>query len=154
MTHDSLINSLYKHQDGFADLEQRYDIVDADAIDDARDMYDRADFERVVWMNLSRVGLFPLHFDSLDAALDQVSADVHALRYLQAVPAQSESAVRPTRDALQELINRHVWYDEQRYGALADQVNSDNSYVKRRAEAQVFALSLVEDGYDLLPASL
>lgn len=34
MKNDSLINLLYKYQDGFADLEQRYDIVDADAIDD------------------------------------------------------------------------------------------------------------------------
>lgn len=156
MTHDSLINLLYKHQDGFADLEQRYDIVDADAIDDARRMYDRADFERVTWMNLARVGLHASQFENVDAALDQASADVRALRYLQAVPTNSESAVRPTRDVLQELIKRHVWCDEQRYGALADQVNSDNPYVKRRAEAQLFALSLVEshESYDLLPTSL
>lgn len=154
MTHDTLINLLYKHQDGFADLERRYEHLEPDFVDGVRDMYDAADFERIMWMNLGQVALHRESFATLDDALAQVKQDIAALRYIQAVPTKSESGVRPARDAFSELIRRHAWYSEQRHGLLADQLAHDNFYIKRRAAAEQFALSLLDDGYDLLPTSL
>lgn len=145
----TLTNLLYKHKAVFRTLIHRYDALGLDTVDARRRKYGKADFERLMRLELDNLFLS----QDLDDAVKQAETEVSALWYLiMSVDYPANDRPVPAKQVLLDLFKRHAHLSDLKFGQTRDELLASPRHdVKALAEAETFGYTKLIDLYDLLP---